>query len=127
MSHEVEYGLEMLVSIVVHVLAEAGEYWKSADATPETASAELEETVTSAPRTHAFAFGAVSEPVGATVSTVNVCVLLVPVFPVESFWVATAVYWPPEVSAGFSATLHAVPEAVVVVVCTGEPVAVAPA
>ncbi len=92
MSHGIEYGLEVSVWIVAQVLAPAGEYWNVADATPESASAELDDTVTAPPRTHAFAFGAVSDPVGATVSIENVRVLLVPMLPVESFCVATTVY-----------------------------------
>ncbi len=59
----------MSVAIVVQVPAPAGERWKSAEATPEPPSAELEETVTAAPRTLAEAAGAVTEPVGFVLST----------------------------------------------------------
>ncbi len=47
----------------------AGERWNCAFATPEPPSAELEETVTAAPRTLALAAGAVTEPVGFVLST----------------------------------------------------------
>src|SRR5215210_4206616 len=43
------------------------------DATPEPASAESDATATDGPRTAAPPAGAVSEPVGAAVSTTHVC------------------------------------------------------
>ena len=55
--------------IVVQTPAPAGERWNAAEATPEPPSAELEETVTAAPRTLALAAGAVTEPVGFVLST----------------------------------------------------------
>jgi hypothetical protein len=54
-----------------HVPAPAGEAWNWADATPEPASAEFDVTTTE-PRTFAAAAGAVTAPVGAVVSIVNV-------------------------------------------------------
>ena len=54
-----------------HEPAPAGELWNCAEETPEPASAELEVTLT-VPRTVAAASGAVTLPVGAVESTVNV-------------------------------------------------------
>jgi hypothetical protein len=46
-------------------------YWNSAEATPEPASAESDETVTADPVTFELADGAVTEPVGAVLSTLT--------------------------------------------------------
>ena len=81
----------MSVAIVVQVPAPAGERWNWAEATPEPASAELEETVTAAPRTLAEAAGAVSEPVGAVESLVKVRVVAVLVLPALSVLVTASV------------------------------------
>jgi hypothetical protein len=71
-SHEIEYGADESVSSVVHEPPPAGRRSKVTRATPEPVSAESEETVTEAPETTAPSAGAVSEPVGAVASNVNV-------------------------------------------------------
>ena len=60
------------MSIVVHEPPLEGRRSKVASATPDPASAESEETVTDAPETTAAFAGAVSDPVGAVASKVNV-------------------------------------------------------
>ena len=59
----------MSVAIVVHVPVPAGERWKTAEAMPEPESLELEDTLTAAPETLDPDEGAVSDPVGAVLST----------------------------------------------------------
>ena len=71
MSHETEYGEVTSVEMVVQTPAPAGERWNAAEATPEPASVELEETVTAAPRTLAPEAGAVIDPAGAVLSTLT--------------------------------------------------------
>jgi hypothetical protein len=81
---DAEYGDVVSVAIVDHELAPAAEYWNAAEATPEPASAELEETVTAAPCTLALAAGAVTDPVGGVESFVNVRVVVEEVLPTLS-------------------------------------------
>ena len=81
----------MSVAMVVQVPAPVGEYWNWAEVTPEPASAQLEETVTVAPRTLAAAAGAVIEPVGAVESLVKVRVVAVEVLPALSVLVTASV------------------------------------
>ena len=73
----------MAVPIVVQVPAPAGERWNAAEATPELPSAESEETVT-VPRSADPPAGAVSEPVGATVSIRTSCEPTVSALPTAS-------------------------------------------
>ena len=83
-SHVVAYGdVVSATPRFDHEPAPAGETWNCADATPDDASAELDVTLTAVPRTFALATGAVTEPVGAVASAVNVNVL-VAVFPAAS-------------------------------------------
>ena len=60
--------MSVSVAIVVQAPPPAGRRWNSAEATPEPASAESEETVTVAAEAAPSA-GAVSEPVGFVLST----------------------------------------------------------
>ena len=84
MSQLTEYGELASEAIELQVPAPAGERWKSAEATPEVASPELEETLTLEPRRLAAAAGAVTEPVGLVLSTVTVRVALAKELPALS-------------------------------------------
>ena len=90
-SQVTEYGLVVSATpMVVQVPAPVGDRWNSAEATPDAASAELEETATVVPRRLAAAAGAVIEPVGAVASTrmvaVTVAVLLTLSKPLSVYW-----------------------------------------
>src|ERR1700675_1176865 len=86
-----EYGEVLSVEMVVQTPAPAGERWKVARATPELASAELDETVTAAPETLALEAGAVSEPLGAVESLVKVKVVAADELPALSVEVMPSV------------------------------------
>ena len=83
MSQVVEKGVRVSAAPRFdHVPAPAGEGWNCAEPTPAPASAEFDVTATE-PRRFAAAAGAVTEPVGAVASAVNVNAL-VAAFPAAS-------------------------------------------